>query len=117
VRKNNNYNNSEFTIEHVLPDSDAEETAQIGNLILLEQQLNEKCANKTLSEKLDIYLSSNFLTTRNFANRYKQNEFKPSDRTKYLASLFYNDILNLNKPNISTDIEKQLAFTLKDEKI
>lgn len=37
---------SEFTIEHILPDSENDANAHIGNLIPLERKLNDRCGNK-----------------------------------------------------------------------
>lgn len=85
-----------FTIEHILPDSDSEQNALIGNLIPLERRLNEKCNNKSFSEKLEIYQSSRFETTRRFAKVHlNKPHFDPADRTNRLASIFYNEILSL----------------------
>lgn len=41
-----------FTIEHILPDSQAQENSIIGNLLMLEERLNAKCKDKSLKEKL-----------------------------------------------------------------
>lgn len=46
-----------FTIEHILPDSEGEQNAHIGNLIPLEQKLNEKCKTKKLEQKRWQYIS------------------------------------------------------------
>ncbi len=90
----------EFTIEHILPDSQGEENAHIGNLIPLEQKLNELCEDKDLEQKYDIYDKSSFQTARGIKNRYKGKVFKPTDRTEHLAKLVYNNILELNQFNI-----------------
>lgn len=37
-----------FTIEHILPDSQAQENSIIGNLLMLEERLNAKCKDKSL---------------------------------------------------------------------
>lgn len=87
----------EFTIEHILPDSYGEENAHIGNLIPLEKRLNEACATKSIDEKYEIYLKSNFATARGIKTRYKGKVFSPELRTKYLAKLVYNNILELNQ--------------------
>ncbi len=86
-----------FTIEHILPDSESSENAQIGNLIPLEQRLNEKCDNRLLDEKMMEYQKSNFFTARGIETRYKEEKFVPENRTKYLARLVYNNILELNQ--------------------
>lgn len=40
----------DFTIEHIIPDSQGEENARIGNLLPLESNLNQRCKNKDLKE-------------------------------------------------------------------
>ena len=51
---------TEFTIEHILPDSQGEANAHIGNMIPLESRLNGLCKDKKLEEKYDLYEQSNF---------------------------------------------------------
>lgn len=91
----------EFTIEHIIPDSNGIESAQIGNLIPLEKPLNESCDNKGITEKLSIYSKSVFSSARGMAQRYNEKEFNPGDRTKFLARLMYNNILELNQIDFS----------------
>lgn len=85
----------EYTLEHILPDSEGEENAQIGNILPLEETLNKKCKNLSLSEKIPIYKESNFAITRGFARRFenKPNDFDPQKRTKYLAEIMYGFIV------------------------
>ena len=86
----------EYTLEHILPDSEGEENAQIGNILPLEKLLNERCKNKSLCEKIPIYKESNFAITRGFALHYENNieSFIPKQRTEYLANLIYGYIIN-----------------------
>lgn len=84
-----------FTIEHVFPDCEDVRNGQVGNLIPLEERLNKECNGKTFAEKLEIYKKSQYQTTRRFSEMYLHKEFDPSNRTNYLAELFYNKILNL----------------------
>lgn len=93
----------EFTIEHVLPDSEDEKNSQIGNLIPLEYKLNERAKDKPLLEKLPLYEESNFRSARSFAERYAKKEFDPEKRTDFLAQLIYNNILELNQFDFSND--------------
>lgn len=94
---------SEFTIEHMLPDSESIENSQIGNLIPLEEVLNRRCETKPLSEKYSIYSESNFASARGIVSRYAGKEFTPSSRTEYLARLMYNNILELNQLDFTVD--------------
>lgn len=91
----------EFTLEHMLPDSAGITSAQIGNIIPLEEPLNRRCASKPLSEKYDIYGESGFTSARNVAARYRNKEFDPASRTTHLAKLMYNNILELNQFDFS----------------
>jgi len=93
----------EFTIEHILPDSESIDNAQVGNLIPLEESLNRRCDAKPLSEKYPIYESSNFASARGTATQYAGSEFNASSRTMYLAQLLYNNILELNQLDFSID--------------
>lgn len=91
----NNTIDLDFTIEHILPDSQNEENARIGNLLPLEKRLNERCGEKSLSEKVSIYQESTLLSVRKFLEtRKKKPDFDLEDRTERLASLFYHHILH-----------------------
>lgn len=88
--------NMPVTIEHILPDCESIENAQIGNLFYLEEKLNRRCDNKALDKKLNIYEESSLALPKGFAQRYKNKPFNPSDRTVFLAKLIYNNILDIN---------------------
>lgn len=89
--------NIEVTIEHILPDYDCIENAQIGNLIFLESGLNKECSTKPLEEKIKIYEKSVLQGPRNFSKRYKNKQFFPSERTSFLAKIIYNNILGISE--------------------
>lgn len=82
----------DYTIEHVLPDSESQGNALIGNLVLLEDSLNKRCKNKPLKEKISIYAESRFKTTRAFAERYKDSSFNIEKRINYMAKDLFNQI-------------------------
>lgn len=85
-----------FSIEHVLNDSECKENGQIGNLIPLEVNLNQNLKDKDFRFKIEKYSESNYKTARNFSKRFNTNEpFDPNKRTEYLANLFYDKILVL----------------------
>lgn len=92
-----------FTIEHVLPDCQSELHAQIGNLIPLEDRLNDRCKDKVLADKCLIYQGSIFCSARGFAERYADKEFIPEKRSEFLAKLIYNNILELDQFDFSED--------------
>lgn len=88
------WNFAPYTIEHLNPDSDDRKNANIGNLVLLEQRINEKNGNKSLVEKIDSYMDSGFKTARNFYKRYHENPdgFIINVRADKMAEKIYNQI-------------------------
>lgn len=94
----------DFTIEHILPDSEnSEENCQIGNLIPLEENLNNKCKDKSIKDKFPLYDKSKFSSARGIKSRYSNKEFNAESRTEYLSKLVYNNILELNQLDYSSD--------------
>lgn len=91
--------NESFTIEHILPDSKSDDNALIGNLLPLERNLNEKCKDKELKDKLPIYKKSQFKSTRDFAERYGNQPFDPSSRAEFLAKMVWNKVNSYQKEN------------------
>ena len=86
----------DFTIEHILDDKECMENGQIGNLIPLESSTNNNLKNADYDKKIKKYSESNYKTTRSFSNRFVTKEsFDPNKRTKYLAKIFYENILVL----------------------
>ena len=73
----NDFNDANFTIEHILPEkfdeswneefnSEAENFVyRLGNYTLLESKKNNQCANKTFAEKTNIYQDSQYQLTKN----------------------------------------------------
>lgn len=66
------YSNTEIfavdgSIEHTIPETEEENSLNIGNLIMLEKRLNEEAGNKEYLEKRVIYIKSNYLWIKNFA--------------------------------------------------
>lgn len=86
----------EFTIEHILDDKDSPQNGKIGNLIPLESGLNERCQEKKLAEKIEIYKDSSFCLARGFAQRYQGKDFVQNTidaRAKVMAKDIYEKIL------------------------
>lgn len=83
-----------YTIEHILPDSDGEQNSNIGNLLPLEENLNKRCKNLPLEEKITIYKESSFKSVQKFVKTYenKTNTFEVEKRMSHLADEFYNMI-------------------------
>ena len=86
----------DYTLEHILPDSESDDNALIGNIIPLEKHLNERCNNKSLNEKIPIYKESNFAIARGFAIKYENclDSFSVQRRTQFIAELIYNFLTN-----------------------
>ncbi|WP_443688261.1 GmrSD restriction endonuclease domain-containing protein [Paraprevotella xylaniphila] len=78
-------NFEESSLEHILPDSQDNENALIGNIILLENRINQNCKDKPFREKLNFYRDSNYKMARELANRYGDKEFLPQKRTDFFS--------------------------------
>ena len=75
--KDNDFNDANFTIEHILPEnfdenwnqefnSEAENFVyRLGNYTLLESKKNNQCANRTFAEKINVYQDSQYQLTKN----------------------------------------------------
>lgn len=87
-----------YTIEHILPDSQSEDNAMIGNLLPLEKRLNDQCKDKQLKDKIPFYKRFNYAITRGFAEWCEKNNyaFTPASRNDYLAGLLYDVILGIS---------------------
>ena len=85
---------AEYTIEHILPDSDGEQNSNIGNLLPLEKNLNERCDNLPLKQKIPIYKESEFKSVKRFVKSYegKEENFNVLNRMSHLADDFYEMI-------------------------
>lgn len=89
-----NKNIEAFTIEHILPDAECEENANIVNLLPLEYNLNEKCGILPLKDKIEFYKQSEFKSVRKFVERYEKEpeKFSIERRREYLSEDFYKMI-------------------------
>ena len=86
-----------FTIEHILPESTkAPCVGMIGNLLPLGAKLNEDLADKPFATKITKYPQSQYVSVKTFVEQYKEttiwDEAKIKERTKQIASIFYNII-------------------------
>lgn len=89
------YTDNNYTLEHILPDSQNAANALIGNLIPLEEGYNRKCKDKSFLDKLPYYAQSKYVLARNIAIRYGDKVFDLNKRMDYMAKTLYKDILNL----------------------
>lgn len=60
------------SVEHILAESTSEESRSIGNLILLEIDLNIEADNKEYSEKIGIYNKSRYNWIKKFVQSHKE---------------------------------------------
>jgi len=91
------YNN--MTIEHIAPQNqkgpkniESKILGQLGNLLFLKKDLNEKLKNKDFIEKLKILQHNSVLLDRTLKNAKEWGEKDIQERTKYLAKLAYEKI-------------------------
>lgn len=85
-------------IEHCYPDSSSEDNDVIGNLILLEKALEEKCKNKNIKEKTLIYKKSKLKLPQLLIDEIRsENDFDIKKRTEFIADNLYTIISNLSE--------------------
>lgn len=83
------------SIEHIHPEDSDGITVNIGNLIILEESLNNEAGCISYSNKRDIYKKSKFLWVNKFADENEEWEASNiENRAKELANIYYTDILN-----------------------
>ena len=85
------------SIEHILSESEGEESLNIGNLIVLETQLNKDADNMKYIDKVDIYKKSKYNWVKSFILKYSNWEIENiTKRAEYLAELYYSKIFGLS---------------------
>ncbi|EJZ3247848.1 DUF1524 domain-containing protein, partial [Listeria monocytogenes] len=71
------------------------ETLSIGNLICLEESLNNKADNLDYAKKVEIYRDSKYEEVKGFIQKYPEFNIKKSQkRSKDLARFYYDKIIN-----------------------
>lgn len=96
------YEGTEFfsdrgSVEHILPESDGENNNNIGNLILLEQNLNHDADNMEYEDKKAIYKRSLYKWVNEFVQKNPQwSSDKISRRALELCEFYYENILGRN---------------------
>lgn len=82
------------SIEHILPEANKGESNNIGNLIIIEESINNEVDSIPFGEKKKIYQKSNYKWVKAFLDKYDEwNETMIIERAKMLASIFYDKIL------------------------
>ncbi len=94
-----------FTIEHIQPDSNSHDGGNIGNLVVLERELNERCKDKPLAEKLPIYAQSSFTSPVHFSQQFsgKDETLNVDARASEMAQTILD---NLNSHLLSSPTTK-----------
>lgn len=86
----------DFTIEHIANDDGNESHCMIGNLLMLAEPINGGAADKTFKDKTLYYKRSNFISTKNFVERYGKLDVWSDDnienRGKHMAHLSYYEV-------------------------
>lgn len=80
-----------------MPDAVSEDNAHIGNLMLLEQQINnEQCSGKPLPEKVQYYPSSELaLPVKMYNENPSGNAINLDDRSAWIADTLYSYITKI----------------------
>lgn len=87
------------SVEHLVPESDGEYSLGIGNLILLEQQLNSDAGQRVYIEKQEIYKKSNYTWIKDFCNKHPTwDQMMINERAVDMAKLYYSKILGKQIP-------------------
>ncbi|QKF67682.1 DUF262 and DUF1524 domain-containing protein [Arcobacter venerupis] len=82
------------SIEHIVSESSGNNSCNIGNLIILEQRLNNEADNLNYSDKKKIYLKSSYNWIKEFTNNNDDWEIdKIESRAKELSKVYYTNIL------------------------
>ena len=85
------------SIEHILPESSGLHALNIGNLILLEGNLNNNADNVTYEDKrIHQYAKSSYKWVKDFSNAHTTwNDSDIDQRAEEMAEDFYNNILKV----------------------
>lgn len=91
---------AQMTIEHLSPqnpknNNPLENVGQLGNLILINTDLNNKLDNKSFAEKKDILINSRVIIDDLIKNTQIWNKNKVEERTKHLSKLAFEKIWGL----------------------
>jgi hypothetical protein len=91
-----------MTIEHIAAQNakkpvSPESCAKIGNLILIDHDLNDKLGNKDFVDKRILLLKSKVNVDEIILEAIIWNEEEIVKRTKYLAKIAYNTVWKINE--------------------
>ena len=82
------------SIEHIIPESEGQDVNNIGNLIILEGNLNVEADKKKYLDKISVYKKSNYVWVKDFTSKHSSwTNDMIKDRAKEMAALFYNKFI------------------------
>ena len=82
------------SIEHIISEKESLEALNIGNLIALENKINQKCNSLKYEEKVKFYKESKYQCIKDFVDENKSwDSTKIQRRAKEMAKQIYNDFL------------------------
>lgn len=91
------FDRTSATIEHIVPESSEKDKAfalNVGNLIILERNLNLECDKFNFEEKISVYKKSKYNSIQCFLEKYSNNKSFPiEERAKNMAKEIYNSII------------------------
>ncbi len=90
------YDIKRSSIEHILPEkSSVKNKLNIGNLVLLEDDLNNRANNLSFKEKVEIYKESNYKSVQEIIENFKKDftEFDIEGRATKMSNFIYEQIL------------------------
>ena len=95
-----------FDIEHCMPDAASEDHAHIGNLMLLEQQINnEQCKGNPLPEKIQYYQNSELeLPVKMYNENPSGNVINLDDRSTWIANTLYSYITKIQTVKVAVTV-------------
>lgn len=93
--ENSDVFDDEGSVEHILPETvDSNTNNNIGNLILLEQKLNECASALSYGQKKEIYKDSRYKWVEKFLSDYNEwNTDCIEERSRKLSKFYYTEIL------------------------
>lgn len=91
--QNNSLFDEQGSIEHIIPENGGL-SINIGNLILLERDLNDLAKDEAYEQKREIYEKSNYVWVNEFVKTYeKWDADMISERAKKLSRVYYEKVL------------------------
>ena len=82
-----------ISIEHCNPDSESEDNANIGNLMLLEECKNNSCKDKSLAQKIEYYNDSSLCYPKIIRDQFlKSGQIDYEQNSDMIADILYKRI-------------------------